>query len=78
MQKVIPERVKEFWHNYQNALKKNTAEQQDATAAGGDGEAMVAGDMELAGWGVEAAEERKAQEGASKLIPRQRCFEGKC
>lgn len=68
MQKAIPERVKEFWHNYQNALKENTAKQQGDVAAGGEGEAMVAEDMEVAGWGVEEARERKAVEGASESL----------
>lgn len=58
MQKAIPQRVKDFWHNYRDALKKN------------EGETVVAegGEVAVTGWGVEEARERKATEGASKFF----------
>lgn len=69
VQKIIPEKVKTFWHNYRETLKTNAAKQSDATAAGGEGEAAPAHDVEgeAAGWGVKEAEERKKKEGASKF-----------
>lgn len=68
VQKIIPEKVKTFWHNYRTTLKENAAKQSGATAAGAEGEAVLAEDVEAeaAGWGVKEAEERKAKEGASK------------
>ncbi|KAK4219138.1 N-terminal acetyltransferase 2 [Rhypophila decipiens] len=65
VQKVIPESVKTFYNNYKQTLKENTAQQSGATAAGGEGEAVVTEDVEIAGWGVEEARARKEKEGAS-------------
>ncbi|KAM7195439.1 N-terminal acetyltransferase 2 [Naviculisporaceae sp. PSN 640] len=67
VQKIIPESVKTFWHNYRTTLKENAAKQSGATAGGAEGEAVLAEDVEAEsiGWGVKEAEERKKKEGAS-------------
>lgn len=54
VQKVIPEQVKTKWHEWRHG--KETVP-KDAAVEG-----------EAAGWGVREADERTAQEGASKFL----------
>lgn len=54
LEKVIPQSVQDFWRHYRTTLKDNKRER-----TGEEPE-------ETAGWGVEAAEERSKQAGASK------------
>ncbi|KAK3325201.1 hypothetical protein B0H66DRAFT_113901 [Apodospora peruviana] len=58
VKKIIPESIKNWWHEYRHALKENAKQQM-----GSDSE--VVQDVEMAGWGVKEAEERTQQEGAS-------------
>ncbi|KAK0615883.1 hypothetical protein B0T17DRAFT_359540 [Bombardia bombarda] len=58
VQKAIPDRVKEFWHDYREALKENRLEQQG-------GAAVLEERAEMAGWGVKEAEEKRKSDGAS-------------
>ncbi|KAK3402744.1 hypothetical protein B0T20DRAFT_465632 [Sordaria brevicollis] len=53
LEKAIPQSVQDFWHKYRNTLKANK------------GESAGEGLEQAAGWGVEAAEERRKQAGAS-------------
>ncbi|KAK3685480.1 hypothetical protein B0T22DRAFT_219306 [Podospora appendiculata] len=57
VQKVIPERAKEFWYDYRAALKTNEREEF--------GNNNISEGVEMAGWGVREAEEKRKQEGAS-------------
>jgi hypothetical protein len=53
LEKVVPESVKEWWHNYRQALKDRTKE-----TVGED----VTNGVEMAGWGVKEADERNKTE----------------
>lgn len=53
-QTVIPQNVQDFWHKYRTAYKDNKRERT--------------GEEPEVGWGVEAAEERSKQAGASKYL----------
>jgi N-terminal acetyltransferase 2 len=55
--KFIPDRVKEFWHDYRKSLKD--AEKKEI----GDNE--ISEDVEMAGWGVKEAEERVKTEAST-------------
>lgn len=56
--KVIPEGVKQWWHDYRSALKQASKENL------GEG---VTQEVEMAGWGVAEAEEKNKAE-ASKFV----------
>ncbi len=62
VQNFIPEKVKTMWHEFRHGNK-----QAELETVGDVGEIMVGADAEAAGWGVKEADERKKQEGASKL-----------
>lgn len=62
VKKVIPESVKEAWCNWREAMKKREVE-----VTGGD---VVSEGVEMAGWGVQEAEERNSSETASEFA----CF----
>jgi len=55
VQNVIPEQVKAKWHEFRQGSKESK-----------QGETTVPEGAEVVGWGVKEADERKAQEGASK------------
>lgn len=55
-EKVIPQNVQDVWHKYRTALKDNKKERTGEVPE------------ENVGWGVEAAEERSKQAGASKYF----------
>ncbi|KAL2018005.1 hypothetical protein VTK56DRAFT_1385 [Thermocarpiscus australiensis] len=54
VQKIIPERVQTFWRDYRQALREARRERTGET-----------GELEIIGHGVEEAEKRSKQEGAS-------------
>lgn len=58
VKKVIPESVREWWHEYRKALKD--AEKENL------GNDEISEHVEMAGWGVEEAERRHSAE-ASKF-----------
>lgn len=60
MERVIPQSVKTFWHNYRQALKDAEKEQL--------GDNQISEDVEMVGWGVKEAEEKNKSE-ASKYLP---------
>jgi hypothetical protein len=59
VKQVIPEGVKQWWHDYRNALKQ--AEKENL----GEG---VSQDVEMAGWGVKEAEEANKTEASKSLF----------
>jgi hypothetical protein len=59
LEKVVPQGVKEWWHNYRQALKDRSKETI--------GEEVTNG-VEMAGWGVKEADERNKTE-ASRFTP---------
>lgn len=59
VQRFIPEGVQTWWRNYRQALEEGRRERTGEVA-----------EVEVVGHGVEEAEERTKQEGASKCLPR--------
>lgn len=57
---IIPESVKQAWHDWRSAMKKS---EKEIT-----GENTISDGAEMAGWGVEEAEERNNSH-ASMLSP---------
>ncbi|KAK3941213.1 hypothetical protein QBC46DRAFT_458420 [Diplogelasinospora grovesii] len=57
VQKFIPEGVKQWWHDYRHALKESEK--------GKMGNNNISENSEMVGWGVEEADERNKQSGAS-------------
>ncbi|KAL1869195.1 hypothetical protein VTK73DRAFT_3331 [Phialemonium thermophilum] len=54
VKKIIPQRVKTFWHDYREALNK-----KEADSVGDNG---ISEELESAGWGVKEADERNKAE----------------
>ena len=58
VKKVIPEQVKTMWHEYRH--------KSAGSEAGGQTVPPVSEEARAAGWGVQEADQRTAQEGASE------------
>lgn len=60
IKKIIPEGIKQWWHDYRSALKKASNERlgEEATK-----------DVEMAGWGVAEAEEKNQAEASKSCFP---------
>ena len=57
VKRIIPEQVKTLWHEYRHVANDKVE----------IGDIKVEESAEAAGWGVQEADARKAQEGASRL-----------
>ena len=61
LERIVPQSVKTFWHDYRKALKESRDEQ--------NGDNDISQGAELAGWGVKEAQEKNTSEASKEEQP---------